>query len=149
MINCRVPLSAAAWVNKLFVPVYIHHGELLLSYGLLAKHARRPRDQRQTDLSLLCFGQHLWSPGENRSFGKDLFLVDAMSKVPVGLVPDLMPDEHVSAQHYAWVTRRIHNGFCEDTGDNNMNIIEYPLSSLTIPAALCLMWLKRFPLDSK
>jgi hypothetical protein len=37
MVNCRVPLSAAAWVNKLFVPVYIRHGEFLISFGLLSK----------------------------------------------------------------------------------------------------------------
>ncbi|KAI4611615.1 uncharacterized protein J4E87_010465 [Alternaria ethzedia] len=59
MVNCRIPLSAAAWVNKLFVPIYIHHSEDLLSVGLLAKHARQPKHQRQDPLYLLCVGQHL------------------------------------------------------------------------------------------
>ncbi|CAN9289505.1 unnamed protein product [Alternaria alternata] len=92
MVNCRVPLSAAAWVNKLFVPVYIHHGKFLLSAGLLAKHARQPKRQRQQPGSLLCVGQHLPS-SDQKAFGKNLYLVDAKSKVPVGLVPDLIPDD--------------------------------------------------------
>ncbi|KAI4941192.1 hypothetical protein J4E91_010882 [Alternaria rosae] len=57
MVNCRIPLSATAWVNKLFVPVYIRHNENLLSVGLLAKHARQPKHQRKHPIHLLSRNQ--------------------------------------------------------------------------------------------
>jgi len=39
MVICRIPLSAAAWVNRLFVPVYVKYGspEVPVTIGLLAK----------------------------------------------------------------------------------------------------------------
>jgi hypothetical protein len=120
MINCRVPLSAAAWVNKLFVPVYIHHGSHLMTFGLLAKHARQLPAKRQRPRPFLCVGQHFPSStpsGGNMSFGKDIFLVDPVSKVPVGLVSDLMPDERTD-EMYAKVTCVLYNGFCEYLGNN-------------------------------
>jgi hypothetical protein len=132
MINCRVPLSAAAWVNKLFVPVYIHHGTHLMTYGLLAKHARQLPAERQRPRPLLCVGQHFPSStpsGDNMSFGKDLFLVDPASKVPVGLVSDLMPDERTD-EMYAKVTCVLYNGFCEYLGNNQVKVAGCPLRNL-------------------
>ncbi|OWY48660.1 hypothetical protein AALT_g8032 [Alternaria alternata] len=130
MVNCRVPLSAAAWVNKLFVPVYIRHGKFLLSAGLLAKHARQPKRQRQQPSSLLCVGQHLPSPSADRTaFGKNLYLVDAKSKVPVGLVPDLMPDDRTD-ERFAKVSCIMYNGFCKYMGNNQVAFAAYPLSSI-------------------
>ncbi|CAN9247401.1 unnamed protein product [Alternaria alternata] len=130
MVNCRVPLSAAAWVNKLFVPVYIHHGKFLLSVGLLAKHARQPKHQRQQPDSLLCVGQHLPSSdqtSDQTAFGKDLYLVDAKSKVPVSLVPDLMPDDPTD-EKFAKVSCVMYNGFCKYMGNNQVAFAAYPLS---------------------
>jgi hypothetical protein len=120
MVNCRIPLSAAAWVNKRFVPVYIRHGELLVSVGLLAKHARQPKGQRSQPKSLLCVGQHIPYSGE-KPFGTDLFLVDAKTKVPVGIVPDLMPNDRTNEQQ-AKVTPVLYNGFWEDAGNNDIRI---------------------------
>ncbi|CAI9632828.1 unnamed protein product [Alternaria burnsii] len=130
MVNCRVPLSAAAWVNKLFVPVYIHHGKFLLSAGLLAKHARQPKHQRQEPDSMLCVGQHLPS-SDQTAFGKDLYLVDAKSKVPVGLVPDLMPDDPTD-EKFAKVSCVMYNGFCKYMGNNQVAFAACPLSSVRI-----------------
>jgi hypothetical protein len=130
MINCRVPLSAAAWVNKLFVPVYIHHGTYLLTFGLPAKHARKSPTERRQPQPLLCVGQHYPSAeSRNMSFGKDLFLVDPVSKVPIGLVSDLMPDERTD-EMYAKVTRVLYNGFCEYLVNNQVKVAGCPLSSL-------------------
>ncbi|RYO07695.1 hypothetical protein AA0121_g11657 [Alternaria tenuissima] len=134
MVNCRVPLSAAAWVNKLFVPVYIHHGKFLLSVGLLAKHARQPKHQRQQPDSLLCVGQHLPSSdqtSDQTAFGKDLYLVDAKSKVPVSLVPDLMPDDPTD-EKFAKVSCVMYNGFCKYMGNNQVAFAAYPLSRVGI-----------------
>lgn len=128
MVNCRVPLSAAAWVNKLFVPVYIHHGKFLLSAGLLAKHARQPKRQRQQPGSLLCVGQHLPS-SDQKAFGKNLYLVDAKSKVPVGLVPDLIPDDRTD-ERFAKVSCIMYSGFCKYMGNNQVAFAAYPLSSI-------------------
>jgi hypothetical protein len=130
MINCRIPLSAAAWINKLFVPVYIQHGEWLVSFGLLAKHAQRSGIERRQPSPLLCVGQHLPSPTTGGTpFEKDLFLVDATSKVPVGLVPDLMPDKRTD-ELYAKSTCIVYNGFCEYMGNNQVKIAACPLKSL-------------------
>ena len=128
MVNCRIPLSAAAWVNKLFVPMYIHHSEALLSVGLLAKHARRQKHQRRYSRFVLCVGQHLSSP-DKEAFGMDLFLVDPKSKVPVGLAPDMIP-AGCEDWEFARITRSLYNGFCRDLGYHEVAIAARPLSTL-------------------
>ncbi|KAI4642646.1 uncharacterized protein J4E78_010119 [Alternaria triticimaculans] len=126
MVNCRIPLSAIAWINKLFVPVYIRHSEELLSVGFLAKHARQPKQQRTHPLYLLCVGQHLPLPGE-KGFGQDLFLVDPGTKVPVGLVPDVMPDQ-CTLETFVRTARSLYNGNYTDLGENKMFITPRLLS---------------------
>jgi hypothetical protein len=128
MINCRVPLSAAAWVNKLFAPVQIHYGDTFVAIGLLAKHARQPKDQRQQPISLLCVGQHLANPGEE-AICKDLVLVGAKSKVPVGLVPDF-GSNLISDEEYAKFIPILYNGSCEDLGENELRVTPSLLSSI-------------------
>ena len=126
MVNCRIPLSAAAWVNKLFVPVFIRHHETFVSVGLLAKHARQPKHQRQEPLSLLCVGQHLPPPDE-KSFGNELFLVDPETKVPVGLAPDMSSEFHTD-EELAKVALSLYSGCCTDLGDNRVAITPCLLS---------------------
>ena len=136
MLNCRIPLSATAWVNKLFVPVYIHHNDDLLSVGLLAKHARQPKHQRQDPLSLLCVGQHPPST-DRKAFGKDLFLVHPATKVPVGLVPDISPEDYTD-EECAKVALSLYNGCCKDLGDNNVAITPRLLSDEpSVPRESC------------
>lgn len=120
MVNCRIPLSAAAWVNKLFIPVYIRHNEDLLSVGLFAKHARQPKQQRKHPFRLLCVGQHLPSPHE-KAFGNDLFLVDSETKVPVGLAPDMF-HERYSDEASVRVVISLYNGYFTDLGDDKVDI---------------------------
>ena len=108
--------------------MYIHHGKFLLSAGLLAKHARQPKRQRQQPGSLLCVGQHLPS-SDQKAFGKNLYLVDAKSKVPVGLVPDLIPDDRTD-ERFAKVSCIMYSGFCKYMGNNQVAFAAYPLSSI-------------------
>ena len=135
MVNCRIPLSAAAWVNKLFVPVYIRHNEDLLSVGLLAKHARQPKHQRQVPLSLLCVGQHRG----RKAFGQDLFLVDPSTKVPVGLAPDMLPEVPVcKGEEFAKVALSLYRGCCTALGDNKVKITYRRLSKEpSVPRDAC------------
>ena len=126
MVNCRIPLSADAWVNKLFVPVHIRTKEDILSVGLLAKHARQPKHQRQDPLSLLCVGQHLPSAG-GMAFGQDLFLVDPETTVPVGLVPDMDPELHTN-EEFTKIALSLYNGCCTDLGDNKLGFTPRLLS---------------------
>jgi len=127
MVNCRIPLSAVAWVNKLFVPVHIRHSEDLLAVGLLAKHARQPKHQRQDPLPLLCVGQHL-PFASRKAFGMDLFLVDPETKVPVGLVPDIGSD-YLKDEEFVKAALPLYNGCRKDLGDNKVEIIYRPLSN--------------------
>jgi len=81
MVVCRIPLSAAAWVNRLFVPIYVQYVDLGVTLGLLTKHARQKETDRDQPRRLWSIGQHL--PGEHGRFGKDHFLVDPSTMVPV------------------------------------------------------------------
>jgi hypothetical protein len=132
MVNCRVPLSATAWVNKLFVPVYVQYGESLITIGLLAKHARQSRETRKEPLTLLSVGQHLDNAGVgNVAFGKDLFLVDARTKVPVGLLPDIMHEETTDVQHVKMVAAT-YTGFCQILQGDRLAVVACPLSAVQI-----------------
>ena len=136
MVNCRIPLSAAAWVNKLFIPVYIRHNEDLLSVGLFAKHARQPKQQRKHPFRLLCVGQHLPSPHE-KAFGNDLFLVDSETKVPVGLAPDMF-HERYSDEASVRVVISLYNGYFTDLGDDKVDIGPHLLSDEpSVPREAC------------
>ena len=130
MVNCRVPLSAAAWVNKLFVPVYVQYGESLITIGLLAKHARQSKDLKKEPLTLLSVGQHLDNAGvRNVAFGKDLFLVNARTKVPVGLLPDIMHEETTDQRHVKMVAAT-YTGFCQLVQGGKLAVVACPLSAV-------------------
>jgi hypothetical protein len=93
MVSCRVPLSAMIWTRDRFVPVSVRFEDVTV-IGLLAKHTCRPD---------IAEGRFLFSIGRHargKSLGRDLFLGDPHTKVPVGLLPDFlgdiwMPQEYV------------------------------------------------------
>jgi hypothetical protein len=102
MVICRIPLSAATRVNRLFVLAYIQYGESLTAFGLLAKHARQEEAIRHLPRSMFSVGQHLPSTSGaplGSQFGKDHFLVDPSSKVPVGILPDILSDNWTNEQY--------------------------------------------------
>ncbi|KAH7371669.1 hypothetical protein BKA66DRAFT_469263 [Pyrenochaeta sp. MPI-SDFR-AT-0127] len=135
MVNCRVPLSAAAWINKLFVPVYVQYDEILMTIGLLAKHARQPEGKRGEPIFMVSVGQHMpQARTRGSSFGKDLFIVNPKTKVPVGLLPDFMPDERTDAQ-YVKITSVMYDGFCQVMGDNQVGIAACPLHAMRLKPA--------------
>jgi hypothetical protein len=78
VVTCRIPLSAAAWVNRYFVPVYVQYGEQLMTFRLLARLARQDEGERSQERQMLSIGQHV-AQGATRSlpFGKDFFHVGA------------------------------------------------------------------------
>lgn len=87
MIGCGIGLSADAWTNRRFVPVYVGFGDDV-ALGLLARHAR-PGDASAPQ-DMLSVGRQL--PGEY--FCTDLLLVHPESSRPVGLLPDFLPQAH-------------------------------------------------------
>lgn len=132
MVICRIPLSAAGWVNRLFVPVYIQYGESLMTLGLLAKHARQEEAVRDQPRRMYSVGQHL--PGEigatrGSQFGKDHFLVDPSTKVPVGILPDFLPDDRTD-EHWAKITSVLYTSLCQVLERNQVGIIAVPLHAV-------------------
>lgn len=100
MIICRIPLSAAAWVDHLFVPVYVQYGDSLMTLGLLARHARVKGEDRNEPRRMYSVGQHLPNVAagaigatHGTQFGKDHILVEPITQLPVGILPDFLPDE--------------------------------------------------------
>lgn len=136
MVNCRIPLSAAGWVNKLFVPVMIRFGKKeegtgFPTIGLLSKHARQPKSQQHQPIPYLSVGQHLPPPiGSKVAFGKDLFLVDPSTKQPVGLIPDLMPDDRTD-EHWAGIACILYYGRCQYQGNGQAAFACQPLKTYT------------------
>ena len=130
MVNCRIPLSAAGWVNRLFVPVYVGYSKELITVGLLARHARQPKVDRDQGRRMYSIGQHLPSAATRGThFGKDHFLVDPNTKIPVGILPDFLPDERTNEQ-YIKATTALYDGFCEIWEDSEVGIMMAPLSAL-------------------
>ncbi|KAK5654584.1 hypothetical protein OQA88_7213 [Cercophora sp. LCS_1] len=96
MVSCQIGLSALEWADELFAPVLIKFKTITV-LGLLSKHACPDGVIPKEKATMICAGRH---PAE-LPFGKDLVLVDIMSKMPLGLVPDFLPlirtdDEFVS-----------------------------------------------------
>jgi hypothetical protein len=81
MASCRIPLSAVKWALENFIPVCVKFSELRV-LGLLAKHARK--EQIGGCQTMFCVGRHT----SRSSRGQDLTLVDPISMMPVGIVPD-------------------------------------------------------------
>jgi hypothetical protein len=120
MIGCKVGLSAAAWANRLFVPVYVECNDTIL-LALLAKHAR-PSDQSATPW-LMIVGRHT---SGGISLGKDLFLVDPETKVPVGLLPDFLPDRR-SDEVYSKRVQLLYDSFVQSADPRATEISVPPL----------------------
>lgn len=132
IVICRIPLSAAAWVNRLFVPVYVQYGESLMTFNLLAKHARQEEADRDQPRRMYSVGQHL--PAESGAtrgthFGKDHFLIDLSTKVPVGILPDFLPDDRTDEQ-YAKITSDLYTGLSQVFRQNRVGIMTAPLHAL-------------------
>ena len=132
MIVCRIPLSAAGWVNRLFVPVYVTYGEALLTtVGLLAKSARQVESARDRPQRMYSVGQHLPTVAtRGLPFGKDHFLVEPARKVPVGILPDFLPDERTDEQ-YTTATRVLYAGLSQMMDGNKVGIMTAPLFAVS------------------
>ena len=114
MVNCRIPLSAAAWVNQRFVPVYCQFGELMVAPVLLAKHARQVVALRHQPYRMYSVGQHLADASGSTigtPFGNDIFLVERSTKVPVGVLPDFLAKGRTSEEHVR-LSSALYSGFC-------------------------------------
>lgn len=97
MIGCGIGLSADAWANKRFIPVYVEYGDETV-LGLLARHTARPGlGDASMSQEMLSMGRQL--PGEH--FCTDLLLVHSKSTRPVGLLPDFLP--HMS--YHLWTKK--------------------------------------------
>jgi hypothetical protein len=60
-----------------------------------------------------------------------LYLVDAKSKVPVGLVPDFIPDNAMD-ERCVKIRYVVYNRFCEYVGNNGVRVATLPLRYLTM-----------------
>jgi hypothetical protein len=134
MIVCRIPLSAAGWVNRLFVPVYVRYGKdqgLIVAPGLLARTARQEESVRGQPRPMLSISQHPLGPPTpaNRPVGKDNFLVDPWRRVPVGILPDFLADTMTNEEHVRAVTA-MYAGMCKVVGLNQIAIGTVPLSGV-------------------
>ncbi|KAL2170811.1 hypothetical protein VTG60DRAFT_4380 [Thermothelomyces hinnuleus] len=130
MITCRIPLSAAGWVNRLFVPVHVVYGEALVAIGLLARTARQEESARGHPRLMFSVGQHLPAGGtQGLSFGKDIFLVDPARTVPVGILPDFLPDERID-EEFVKTTSVLYAGFSRVADGNKVDILATPLYRL-------------------
>ena len=108
MITCGIPLSAAAWVNQLFVPAFVQYGNSEKGFhvlGLLSKHARQDKLTRCSPQLMLSVGQH-----SDDYLGCDLFLVDIESEAPVGLLPDFLPVDFRTEEDALPVPREVYWG---------------------------------------
>lgn len=125
MVICRLPLSAAPWVNRLFVPVYVQYGDSLMTLGLLSRSHRQRGSRRMETKKMFSVGQHLPSASGatgKRPFGKDHFLVDPSTKVPVGILPDFLPDKRTD-EEYAKITSILYHGFCKVMEGNRVALM--------------------------
>ena len=138
MITCRIPLSAAEWVNRLFVPIYAQYGHAqyggtFTTLGLLAKHARQQETKRDVRKRMYSVGQHLpeeTTPTRRRRYGRDLFLVDPNTKVPVGLLPHFL-SASCSDEHYVKMMNLKYADLIENHEGNRVATMMVPLRDLT------------------
>jgi hypothetical protein len=91
------------------------------------KTARQEESVRGQPRRMYSVGQHLPEQGtERRGFGKDHFLVDPVRKVPVGILPDFLPNE-MTDDEYAEITSSLYAGFCQVLDGNKVGIMTAPL----------------------
>jgi hypothetical protein len=132
MVICHIPFSAAQWVNRLFVPVCVRYGEPVLTLDLLAKNARKEEAIRHQPHEMCSAGQHL--PHESGAtfgsqFGKDHFLVDPRTNVPVVILSDFLPDVR-TVEQYVKTTSELYAGFSKLLEPNKVGIAAVPLRAI-------------------
>lgn len=124
LIGCGLGLSAAAWANRYFVPVYVGLGKTVV-VGLMARHVRSPPSERKEPRQFLSVGRH--HPSNPRTKGKDLLLVNPKTGLAVGLLPDFLPNLRLSDEVYAQRMADLYHGFAEVLPDNTVRILHLPL----------------------
>lgn len=103
MVSCQVPLSAEIWARRHFIPVRVGYKKFHV-IGLLAKHA--VGSNISSGQVMVSAGRH--SRGE--SLGKDLVIVDPVTKMPVGLLPDFLDVERTGEEFREKISA-LYNGF--------------------------------------
>jgi hypothetical protein len=85
-----------------------------------------------TNLAMFSVGQHLPSASGatlGSQFGKDHFLVDPSTKVPVGILLDFLPDNRTDEQ-YAKLTSALYSSLCQVLEQNRVGIMTVPLHAV-------------------
>ena len=102
MVICRIPFSAAQWVNRLFVPVCVRYGEsvLILTYLLRMLGKRR---QFATNLTKCAVWVSICHMNQERHLVRNsariIFFVDPRTNVPVGILSNFLPDVRTDEQY--------------------------------------------------
>lgn len=125
LIGCGLGLSAAAWANRYFVPVYVGVGKTVV-VGLMARHVRSPPTDRREPRQFLSVGRH--HPSTPATKGKDILLVNPETGLAVGLLPDFLPTVSVPDEVYAQRMADLYHGFAQVLPDNTVRILHLPLS---------------------
>lgn len=127
LMGCGLGLSAAAWANRYFVPVYVHfHSKTLI--GLMARHTRSSPSDRGEIRQFWSVGRH--HPSTPGTKGKDILLVDPETKLAVGLLPDFLPNMPVTDEVYAERMANLYHGFSKVFPNNSVGILHLRLSAL-------------------
>lgn len=106
-------------MRRKFVPVCVKYSKVNL-LRLLAKHARS-KELR----GMYSVGRHL----DETSFGKDLVLVDPITKLAAGLLPDFLPLVRTDEQ-YIERSRILYNGLMASVGPRRVEFTLMPLDKL-------------------
>jgi hypothetical protein len=89
MVGCRLPLSAVRWAKQKFSPTLICLGHGNNCLGLLSSRCHGALMSQASQVSQQRVDVFLVSRGySNQNRGKDIAILDPVSKIPVGLVPD-------------------------------------------------------------
>lgn len=128
LVGCGLGLSAAAWANRYFVPVYVGFGKNVV-IGLMARHMRSPPNERKELLHFWSVGRHL--PSTPGTKGKDILLVNPETRLAVGLLPDFLPNVPVSDEVYAQRMAELYHGLAQVQPNNTVKIPYLQLSALT------------------